>query len=80
MLKQLKNASVVPPGNGASFTLEIQQEAEGRKEGLLLMVFLLSVQNFTFVFHLCSNFFSLDAFLPINVVNLWKAYSPSILS
>lgn len=80
MLKQLKNWLVFPPGSGASFALEIQWEAEGRKEGLLLLVFVLSVQNFAFVLHLWPNFFSLATFPPIKVVNLQRAYSPSILS
>lgn len=52
MLKQLKNWLLVPPGSRATFALEIQREAEGSKGRLLLMAFMLSVQNFTFVLHL----------------------------
>lgn len=77
MLKQLKNWLVVPPRSRASFALEIQQETEGCKESLLLMAFMLSIQNFTFVLHLLLHFFSLATFPPIKVVKFMESL-PSI--
>lgn len=48
-----------------------------KKQGrVLLMTSMLSVQNFTFVFHLHSNFFPLATFSVIEVVNLWKTNTP----
>lgn len=76
MPKQPKKWLVVPPGSRVSFALEIQIQAEGGSwEGPLPMTSMLSVQNFTFVFHLQPNPFS--CYLsPSKVVNLWKTYSP----
>lgn len=56
MLTQLKKLAG-PHGSWASFALEIGLEAEGgSREVLLFKASVFSIQNFTFVFRLRSNF------------------------